>query len=37
MAAEEVQRAARLLERISGRLEVDEVLAQVFASFCIGK
>ena len=37
LAAESVRLAARALERISGRVGAEDVLGQVFASFCIGK
>jgi tRNA modification GTPase len=37
LAAEDVRMAARALERITGRIGTEEVLGQVFASFCIGK
>ena len=37
LAAEDVRLAARALERITGRIGTEEVLGQVFASFCIGK
>ena len=37
LAAEDVRLAARSLERISGRIDPEEVLGQVFAQFCIGK
>ena len=37
LAAEDVRLAARALERISGRVDPEAVLDQVFSSFCIGK
>jgi tRNA modification GTPase len=37
LAAEDVRLAGRALERITGRIGTEEVLGQVFASFCIGK
>ncbi len=35
--AEELRLAARALGRITGRVEVEEVLDRIFARFCIGK
>ena len=37
LMAEDVRLAARALERLSGRLDPEEVLGRVFASFCVGK
>ena len=37
LAAEDVRLAARALDRVTGRIDAEEVLGQVFASFCIGK
>jgi tRNA modification GTPase len=37
LAAEDVRLAARALERITGRVDPEQVLDRVFASFCIGK
>lgn len=37
LAAEDVRLAARSLARITGRIEPDQVLDRVFATFCIGK
>ncbi len=37
LAAEDVRLAARALERLSGRVNPDDVLDRVFSSFCIGK
>lgn len=37
LMAEDVRLAARALERLSGRLDPEEVLGRVFSSFCIGK
>ncbi|TVR09082.1 MAG: tRNA uridine-5-carboxymethylaminomethyl(34) synthesis GTPase MnmE [Salinarimonadaceae bacterium] len=35
--AEEIRLAARALGRVSGRVDVEDVLDQLFSSFCIGK
>jgi tRNA modification GTPase len=35
--AEELRIAARHLGRLTGRIDVEEVLGQIFAEFCIGK
>lgn len=37
LAAEEVRLAARALGRVAGRVDVEDVLDRLFASFCIGK
>lgn len=37
LAAEDIRLAARALGKITGRIEVDEVLDKIFGSFCIGK
>lgn len=37
LAAEDVRMAARALERISGRIDPEDVLGRVFSTFCIGK
>lgn len=37
LAAEDLRLAARALGRITGRVDVEDVLDQVFRSFCIGK
>ena len=37
LAAEELRAAARALGRITGRVDVEDMLDRVFAEFCIGK
>ena len=37
LAAEDLRLAARAMERISGRVNAEDVLDRVFATFCIGK
>jgi tRNA modification GTPase len=37
LAAEDVRLAGRALDRITGRIDPEDVLDRVFASFCIGK
>lgn len=37
LAAEDIRMAARSLERMTGKLEVDEILGEIFSNFCIGK
>jgi tRNA modification GTPase len=37
LAAEDVRLAARALARVTGRIDSEEILGRVFASFCIGK
>lgn len=37
LAAEDVRRAARALDKLIGRIGVEDVLGEVFSSFCIGK
>ena len=36
-AAEDLRRAAAALARVTGAIDVEDVLGEVFASFCIGK
>ena len=36
-AAEDLRRAASALARVTGAIDVEDVLGEVFASFCIGK
>jgi tRNA modification GTPase len=36
-AAEDIRLAARSLERLSGRIDPEEVLGRIFSTFCIGK
>lgn len=36
-AAEDVRLAARALERLSGRIDPEQVLGAIFSTFCIGK
>ena len=35
--AEEIGRAIRALESLVGRIDVEHLLDEIFASFCIGK
>ena len=35
--AEDLRRTARSLERISGRIDVEEVLGEIFSRLCVGK
>jgi len=35
--AEELRLAARALGRITGRVDIEEVLGEIFKNFCIGK
>jgi len=35
--AEELRLAARALGRVTGRVDVEDVLDKIFSSFCIGK
>jgi tRNA modification GTPase len=35
--AEDLRLAARALERIAGRVDVEEVLGAIFSRLCIGK
>jgi tRNA modification GTPase len=35
--AEDLRLAARALERIAGRIDVEEVLGEIFGRLCIGK
>jgi tRNA modification GTPase len=37
LAADEVHRAIRALDILIGRVGVEDVLGEVFSSFCIGK
>ncbi|HEX7389600.1 MAG TPA: tRNA modification GTPase, partial [Acidiphilium sp.] len=37
LRAEELQEAARAIARLTGAIGVEDVLDQVFSSFCIGK
>ena len=37
MAAEDLRRAALALGRVTGEIGVEDVLGEVFATFCIGK
>jgi tRNA modification GTPase len=37
LVAEEIRLALRALGRVAGRVDVEEVLDRLFASFCIGK
>lgn len=37
LAAEHMRRAARALDTLVGRVDVDDLLGEIFASFCIGK
>ena len=37
LAAEDVRLAARALDRITGRIDPEDILDRVFSSFCIGK
>ncbi|MEL0012200.1 MAG: hypothetical protein VW881_02040, partial [Alphaproteobacteria bacterium] len=37
LAAEDIRLAVRALGRITGRVDIDEMLDAVFRDFCIGK
>ena len=37
LKAEELRQAAQALGRLTGRIDVEDVLGEIFASFCIGK
>ena len=37
LAAEDVRLAARALDRITGRIDPEQVLGRIFSTFCIGK
>ncbi|MBE2275587.1 MAG: tRNA uridine-5-carboxymethylaminomethyl(34) synthesis GTPase MnmE [Rhodobacteraceae bacterium] len=37
IAAEDLRRAIRALDALVGRVDVDELLGEIFSSFCIGK
>ena len=36
-AAEELRYAAQSLGKVTGQVQVDEILDELFSSFCIGK
>lgn len=36
-AAEELRYAAQALGKVTGQVQVDEILDELFSSFCIGK
>lgn len=36
-AAEELRYASDALGRVTGKIDVEEILGKIFASFCIGK
>jgi len=35
--AEELRLAARALGRVTGRVDIEEVLGEIFKNFCVGK
>ena len=37
LASEDVRLAARALDRITGRIDPEQVLGRIFSTFCIGK
>ena len=37
LTAEDIRLAARALGKITGRIEVNEILDKIFGDFCIGK
>ena len=37
LMAEDVRLAARELERLTGRIDAETVLGEIFSAFCIGK
>ena len=37
LSAEDLRLACRAIGKITGRVEVDEILDKIFSSFCIGK
>ena len=37
LTAEDIRLAARALGKITGQVEVDEILDKIFGDFCIGK
>ena len=37
LAAEEARTAAAALGRLTGRIDVEDILGEIFATFCIGK
>ncbi len=37
LRAEDLRRAAQALGRLTGRVDVEDVLGEIFARFCIGK
>ena len=37
IAAEDIHRAVRALDSLVGRIDVETVLGEIFASFCLGK
>jgi tRNA modification GTPase len=37
LRAEDLRRAAQALGRLTGRVDVEDVLGAIFARFCIGK
>ena len=37
LSAEDIRLSARSIGKITGQIEVDEILDKIFGSFCIGK
>ena len=37
LVAEELRLAARAMDRIEGRIEVEDVLGEIFSRLCVGK